>query len=61
VPATPAAPNLTIRDQIAAAVDATNPGTFYRGAGVLADLIQGPFRSVLNAETFTTPRARTSS
>src|SRR5215207_9549333 len=38
------APNLTIRDQIAAAVDATNPGSFYRSAGVLADLGQGPFR-----------------
>ena len=34
------APNLTIRDQIAAAVDVTNPGCFYRSAGVLADLSQ---------------------
>ena len=44
------APNLTIRDQIAAAVDATNPGSFYRSAGVLPDLSHGPFRSVLNAD-----------
>jgi DNA repair protein RadD len=44
------APNLTIRDQIAEAVDATNPNSFYRGSGVLSDLGTGPFRSVLDAE-----------
>lgn len=44
------APNLTIRDQIAAAVDATNPKNFYRTAGVLTDLGGGPFRSVLTAD-----------
>ncbi len=44
------APNLTIRDQIAAAVDATNPRNFYRTAGVLTDFSAGPFRSVLNAD-----------
>lgn len=43
------APNLTIRDQIAAAVDATNPRNFYRAAGVLSDFSAGPFRSVLDA------------
>jgi DNA repair protein RadD len=44
------APNLTIRDQIAAAVDATDPRCFYRTAGVLSGLSAGPFRSVLNAD-----------
>ena len=44
------APNLTIRDQIAAAADASNPDNFYRAAGVLTDLRNGPFRSVLNAD-----------
>lgn len=43
------APNLTIRDQIEAAVDATNPENFYRRTGVLSDLSEGPFRSVLDA------------
>lgn len=32
------APNLTIRDQIARDVDASNPENFYRRAGVLTDL-----------------------
>ncbi len=44
------APNLTIRDQIAEAVDATSPNSFYRRAGVLADLSAGPYRSVLDAD-----------
>ena len=44
------APNLTIRDQIADAVDATNTTGFYHSAGILADLSKGPFRSVLNAD-----------
>ncbi len=43
------APNLTIRDQIADAVNATDTASFYHSAGVLADLTKGPFRSVLNA------------
>lgn len=43
------APNLTIRDQIADAVDATDTTGFYHRSGVLADLRSGPFRSVLNA------------
>jgi superfamily II DNA or RNA helicase len=44
------APWLTIRDQIADAVDATNPNGFYRTSGVLTDLSQGPFRAVLDAD-----------
>jgi DNA repair protein RadD len=44
------APNLTIRDQIADAVDATNPASFYRTTGVLPDLSRGPFRAKLDAE-----------
>lgn len=44
------APGLTIRDQIAAAVDATNPAGFYRTAGVLTDLSEGPFRATLDAD-----------
>lgn len=44
------APNLPIRDQIAEAVDATNPNSFYRHSGVLTDLSAGPYRSVLQAE-----------
>jgi superfamily II DNA or RNA helicase len=44
------APNLTIRDQIAEAVDATNPNSFYRRSGVLTDMTDGPFRSVLDAD-----------
>jgi superfamily II DNA or RNA helicase len=43
------APNLTIRDQIAEAVDATSPGSFYRRAGVLADLSRGPLSATLDA------------
>jgi DNA repair protein RadD len=43
------APNLTIRNQIADAVDATDTTGFYHSAGVLTDLNKGPFRSVLNA------------
>jgi DNA repair protein RadD len=43
------APNLTIRDQIADAVDATDTTRFYHTAGILTDLSKGPFRSVLNA------------
>ena len=44
------APGLTIRDQIADAVDATNPAGFYRTAGVLTDLSEGPFRATLDAD-----------
>jgi DNA repair protein RadD len=43
------APNLTIRDQIADAVNALDTTGFYHTAGVLNDLSKGPFRSVLNA------------
>jgi superfamily II DNA or RNA helicase len=43
------APNLTIRDQIARDVDASNPENFYRRAGVLTDLSRGPFRATLDA------------
>lgn len=43
------APNITIRDQILEAVDATSPRSFYRTGGVLSDLSGGPFRSVLDA------------
>jgi DNA repair protein RadD len=43
------APNLTIRDQIADAVDATNPRSFYRSAGVLRDFSKGPYRATLDA------------
>jgi superfamily II DNA or RNA helicase len=44
------APNLTIRNQIADAVDITNVEGFYRRAGVLADLSAGPYRAVLDAD-----------
>lgn len=44
------APNLTIRNQVADSVDATNPHGFYRSAGVLTDLSRGPFRAKLDAD-----------
>lgn len=44
------APNLTIRDQIAEAVDVSSPHSFYRRAAVLPDLYTGPFRAVLDAD-----------
>jgi len=44
------APNLTIRDQIAEAVDVTSTECFYHRAGVLADLSSGPYRAVLDAD-----------
>ena len=43
------APNLTIRDQLVAAFDSTNPGCFYRASAALADLRHGPFVAALNA------------
>lgn len=43
------APNLTIRDQVANAVDASDPDNFYRRAGVLTDFSQGPWRAKLDA------------
>ena len=44
------APNLTIRDQIADAVDITNADGFYRTSGVLTDLGAGPYRAVLDRD-----------
>lgn len=44
------APNLTIKDQIAASLDISNPDSFYRQAGVLAEFSRGPFRAVLDSE-----------
>jgi superfamily II DNA or RNA helicase len=44
------APNLTIRDQLAAALDVASPDSFYRRAGVLKDVRHGPFRAVLDSE-----------
>jgi DNA repair protein RadD len=44
------APNLTIRDQIADAVDITNADNFYRSSGALTDLGAGPYRAVLDAD-----------
>jgi len=44
------APNLTIRDQIADAVDVTNVDGFYRRSGVLTDFSGGPYRAVLDAD-----------
>lgn len=43
-------PNLTIRDQIAAAVDTTDPNSFYRRAGVLVSHFgSGPHRAMLDS------------
>ena len=42
------APNLTIRDQLVAALDSTNPGCFYGASAALADLRHGPFVAALN-------------
>jgi DNA repair protein RadD len=44
------APNVTIRDQLFNAFDASSPDCFYRKANVLADLHHGPFVAVLDAE-----------
>src|SRR5690625_3470582 len=44
------APNLTIRDQIAEAVNVSSSDNFYRRAGVLTDVSSGPFRAVLDAD-----------
>jgi len=44
------APNLTIRDQIADAINVSSSDSFYRRAGVLTDLNSGPFRAVLDAD-----------
>ncbi|MCA2293010.1 DEAD/DEAH box helicase family protein [Mycobacterium avium] len=44
------APNLTIRDQIADAVDITHAEGFYRSSGVLTNLSAGPYRAVLDAD-----------
>jgi DNA repair protein RadD len=44
------APNLTIRDQIAEAVDSSDPGNFYRASGAITDLTHGPYRSVLDSQ-----------
>ena len=56
------APNLTIRDQIANAVNATDTASFYHSAGVLSDLTKGPSApSSTPTRTCMTPRTRTSS
>lgn len=44
------APNLTIKDQLAAALDISNPDSFYRRAGVLSDLSRGPYRALLDSD-----------
>jgi DNA repair protein RadD len=44
------APGVTIRDQIAEAVDATVTGSFYESSGVLTDLSNGPYRTMLSGE-----------
>jgi superfamily II DNA or RNA helicase len=44
------APNLTIREQIADAVDVSNMDGFYRSSGALTDLSRGPYRAVLDAD-----------
>ncbi len=44
------APNLTIRDQLVAAFDSTNPDCFYRTSAALTDLRRGPFVAALNAD-----------
>lgn len=44
------APNLTIRDQLAADLDVTSPNSFYRRIGVLSHLTSGPFRAVLDSD-----------
>lgn len=44
------APNLTIRDQIAEAINVSSPDCFYRQSGILSDLHAGPFRAVLDSD-----------
>ena len=44
------APNLTIKNQIADALDITRPDSFYRRTGVLRDLEHGPYRAVLDRD-----------
>lgn len=44
------APNLTIRDQLYASFDITNPACFYRQSEALTDLRHGPFVATLDAD-----------
>jgi superfamily II DNA or RNA helicase len=44
------APNLTIRDQLYAAFDISNPDCFYRRSAALTDLHHGPFVATLDAD-----------
>lgn len=44
------APNLTIRDQIADAIDVSSIEAFYRRSGVLANFASGPYRAVLDRD-----------
>lgn len=44
------APNLTIREGIAASLDISNPQNFWRKTGVLRDFSSGPYRTVLDGE-----------
>jgi superfamily II DNA or RNA helicase len=44
------APNIQIKQQLAANLDVTGPACFYRTAGVLADMSAGPWRAILDAD-----------
>jgi DNA repair protein RadD len=44
------APNLTIKTQIADALDITRPDSFYRRTGVLRSFDDGPYRAVLDRD-----------
>ncbi len=44
------APNLTIKRQLADAMDVSSADCFYRKAGVLTNLSNGPFRATLDAD-----------
>lgn len=44
------APNVQIREQLAAALDVTGQECFYRKAGVLSDMSKGPWRAVLDSD-----------
>lgn len=44
------APNLTIKTQIADALDVTRPDCFYRRTGVLRSFDDGPYRAVLDGD-----------
>jgi DNA repair protein RadD len=44
------APNLTIKTQIADALDVTRPDCFYRRTGALRDFDHGPYRAVLDRD-----------